>query len=171
MAARRLLVVMLILLGLSTLAAALIPPKSLRNATTTSTTASAPTETTPTVTAPAPVLGRQFTRELVVGGKQVPVVACPTGADAKKGCEPIRAGDQLSLVVYSRKAEELEIPAFGLVRVATPDAPALFDLLPESKGNYAINFVDTARHPDPLAAQIQVEPRGKAKATSRARAG
>ena len=49
MAARRLLIVMLILLGLSTLAAALVPQGALRNGTTTGTTTTQSIPTTPSV--------------------------------------------------------------------------------------------------------------------------
>src|SRR5262245_55425555 len=135
MAARRLLVVMLILLGLSTLAAALVPPRSLRGGGTTAAT----TTTQPTVTAPPAVPpGRQDVPvKFTVGGKTIPVVACRSSAD-KRQCAPIVVGDQLSLIIHSRVANELEIPAFGLVKAVDPEAPAYFDLLPESAGTYAI---------------------------------
>jgi hypothetical protein len=155
MAARRLLIVMLILLGLSTLAAALVPPRTLRGGTTTGATTTQPTVTAPPVVPPG---GQDVPVTFTVGGKTVPVVACRPSTD-KRQCSPIVVGDQLSLVIHSRVADELEIPAFGLVKAVDPSAPALFDLLPESPGTYAINFASNGQ----LAAQIKVMPRGKAK--------
>jgi hypothetical protein len=159
MAARRLLIVMLILLGLSTLAAALVPPRTLRSGTTTGTTTTQPTQTATPLVPPG---GQDVPVTFSVGGKTVPVVACRSSAD-KRRCSPILVGDQLSLVIHSRIADQLEIPAFGLVKAVDPNAPALFDLLPESPGTYAINFVGANR----LAAQIKVMPRGKAKPAKR----
>jgi hypothetical protein len=163
MAARRLLIVMLILLGLSTLAAALVPPRTLRGGTTAATTTQ-PTQTAPPLVAPG---GKDVPVTFTVGGRTVPVVACRPSTD-KHRCSPIVVGDQLSLVIHSRIADQLEIPAFGLVKAVDPEAPAFFDLLPEQAGTYAVNFAQANR----LAAQIKVMPRGKAKsAKSRAPAG
>jgi hypothetical protein len=164
MAARRLLIVMLILLGLSTLAAALVPPRSLREGTTASTTTTQPAETTPVRPPPA---GEQLQAKIVVGGGRVPVVACPASGPGRKGCSPIHVGDQVSLLVFSRKPAELEIPEFGLVGVASPVAPARFDLLPDAVGSFGILFAPSRK----VAARIQVLPPGKKGARSRARGG
>src|SRR5262249_38705076 len=110
MAARRLLIVMLILLGLSTLAAALVPPKSRRSGDTTSTPAQ-PAATTRAARPAAPPEGEFVPVSIVVGGKTVPVVACRSSND-KSRCSPIRVGDQISLTIRSRLADQLEIPAF-----------------------------------------------------------
>lgn len=155
MAARRLLIVMLILLGLSTLAAALVPPRSLRGGATTATT---PTQRTVTAPPTVPPGGQDVPVKFTVGPKTVQVVACRPSTDRRR-CAPIVIGDQLSLEIHSRVADELEIPAFGLVKAVDPEAPAFFDLLPESPGTYAINFASNGRP----AAQIKVMPRGAAK--------
>jgi hypothetical protein len=129
MAARRLLIVMLILLGLSTLAAALVPQRAMRNGTTTGTTTtqSAPTTSSlPNTDVPPQVA------EITVGGKKFPVVA------------PVHVGDQLTLLVRSRRPREVSIPEFGLIGFATQDTPARFELLPTSPGVFGILF--PARH-------------------------
>jgi hypothetical protein len=156
MAARRLLIVMLILLGLSTLAAALVPQHTLRRATTTGTTG--PPRPTQTPTTPAP--GYLPPTKIKVGGKRFPVVA------------PVHVGDQLTLLVASRFPTELSIQEFGQVAFAAPNAPARFELLASTPGNFGIQFLPSGK----VAARIEVVPRGekrkpKEKAKSRARGG
>jgi hypothetical protein len=166
MAARRLLIVMLILLGLSTLAAALVPPRTLRGGGTTGATTTQRTVTAPPAVPPG---GQDVPVKFTVGGKTVPVVACRSSTN-KRQCAPILVGDQLSLIIHSRVADELEIPAFGLVKAVDPEAPAFFDLLPETPGTYAINFASNEQ----LAAQIKVMARGaarKAKGSKRSARG
>jgi hypothetical protein len=160
MAARRLLIVLLILLGLSTLAAALVPPQALREESTT-------TETTETMeqarTVPPDTLprGKELQARIRVGGSTIPVV-------------PIEAGDQLSLLVRSKRPGELEMPAFGLVDAVGPDQPAQFEILPREAGSYGVRFVPSRR----VAARVAVEKPGarkreakKKEASSRARGG
>jgi hypothetical protein len=139
---------MLILLGLSTLAAALIPPGSLQDDATTT------TEATRTQAADRPQSGGLFVQSITVGGKRVPVV-------------PIKVGDELRLTVRSRRADQLEIPALGLVQAVAPRAPAHFDILAEAKGSYGIRFVEA----DKLAARVEVRKRGAKRPRSRAREG
>ena len=159
MAARRLLIVMLILLGLSTLAAALLPPQALREDTTGTTSSTEVTETTPTDTVPR---GEELPQQRIkVGGRRIPVVSCPPPLRRAGRCTPIEPGDQLSLVVSSRKADELEMPAFGLVDSVGPNEPARFEILVTSPGSYKIRFVSTGR----IAARIEAEkPRSRARA-------
>jgi hypothetical protein len=149
MAARRLLIVMLILLGLSTLAAALVPQHALRGGTTGSTTTQ-PTQNTTTTSHPA---GRSLKAKLLVGGKQKPpVVANPVCAERKPKCAPLHVGDQLSLKVFSTTQAELEIPAFGLIGVADQNTPALFQLLLDEPTRVGILFTSDHR----VAARIVV---------------
>src|ERR1700751_3646329 len=102
MAARRLLIVMLILLGLSTLAAALVPQHGLRGTSSTGPTTTAPQPTTTTTATPA---GRQLYETISITHKKSPVVVvagpiCPH--DKRKPCLPaIHTGDQLALSVYT----------------------------------------------------------------------
>ncbi len=147
MAARRLLIVMLVLLGLSTLAAALVPQHALRNATTTGTTTTQPTTTTA-----QPPPGRSLSVQIQVGGKKVPVVAAPLCKARKPRCEPLHVGDQLSLEVLSKEQAELEIPAFGLIGVASDNSPAFFQLLPREPGTIGVLFTTPRR----VAARVEV---------------
>ena len=133
MAARRLLIVLLVLLGLSTLAAALVPQRTLNEGSTTGTTTTQATTTTPNPAFLRPT-------KITVGGKKFPVVS------------PIHVGDQLRLLVRSRFPAEIEIPEFGLLGFASPDAPARFELLPDTPGRFGILFADSGKP----AGQIEV---------------
>lgn len=174
MAARRLLIVMLVLLGLSTLAAALVPQHALRGGSTSSTTTTRPPQTT---TTPAPPPGRSLMVQILVGGKKVPVIAKPVCKARKPRCEPLHVGDQLSLQVLSKRQAELAIPTFGLIGVASSNAPAFFQLLPREPGTIGVVFTT----PHEVAARIQVltakaaakavAPKAKSKSKSRARGG
>lgn len=143
MAARRLLIVMLILLGLSTLAAALVPQHSLRDGATTRTTTTQPTTTTQTETAPAFVPPTKIT----VGSKKFPIVS------------PVPVGEQLVLLVSSPFPTQLEIPEFGQIGFAAPKAPARFELLPTAPGTFGVLFAPSGK----VAAQIRVVSPGKKK--------
>ena len=174
MAARRLLIVMLVLLGLSTLAAALVPQHALRGGTSSSTTTTRPAQTT---TTPAPPPGRSLMVQILVGGKKVPVIAKPVCKARKPRCEPLHVGDQLSLQVLSKRQAELAIPTFGLIGVASSNAPAFFQLLPREPGTIGVVFTT----PREVAARIQVltakaaakavAPKAKSGSKSRARGG
>jgi hypothetical protein len=166
MTARRLLIVMLILLGISTLAAALVPQRTLRRGTTTATTVTQPAQTAP---APIPAGGRSLMASIVVGGKKIPVVAGPVCTKQKPRCgPPIHVGDQVTLLVYSHFGTELEIPEFGLVGFATPQAPARFELLAGAPDTIGILFAPSRK----VAARIRVLPAGgKATGKRRARSG
>jgi hypothetical protein len=145
MAARRLLIVMLVLLGLSTLLAALLPQHSLRSGETSNTT----TRTRPatnTQAQPAPAFIPPT--KIKVGGKKFPVVS------------PVKVGQQLVLLVASRVPTQLEIQEFGQVAFAAPNAPARFQLLPRVRGTFGIQFQPSGK----VAAQIRVV--GKRKTAS-----
>ncbi len=153
MAARRLLIVMLILLGLSTLAAALVPQGALRNGTTTGTTTTQSIPTTPSVpiTDVLPPAAK-----ITVGGKKFPVVA------------PVDVGDQLTLLVRSRRPKQIAIPEFGLIGFAsTEDTPARFELLPSTPGTFGILFAASGK----VVGQIEVVERSGARAERRSRRG
>ena len=148
MAARRLLIVMLVLLGVSTLAAALVPQRTIRNGTGTTGTATRPATTT--AEAPNPAFRRPT--KILVGGKKFPVVA------------PVSVGDQLTLLIRSRFAAEITIPEFGLVGFATPDTPARFELLVDAPGPIGVLFGDSAKaglSGQPAARIIVVQPGAK----------
>jgi hypothetical protein len=152
MAARRLLIVLLVLLGLSTLAAALVPQRSLDDGDTTTTT-----ETTLTTTTPQEVETVPPVAEVTVGGREFPIV-------------PVRAGEQFTLLVLSRRPREIAIPEYGLLGFATAETPARFELLPTSPGTFGILFTASGKP----AGQIEVTESGEPKRKdprTRARAG
>ncbi len=148
MAARRLLIVLLVLLGLSTLAAALVPQRTLRDSGTTGTTTE--TTTTPAANPPNPAFLRPT--KITVGGKKFPVVS------------PVHVGDQLTLLVRSRFPTQIEIPEFGLLGFATPDTPARFELLADTPGTFGILFGATSEPHvtgKPAARIVVVQPGAK----------
>ena len=184
MAARRLLIVMLILLGLSTLAAALIPQRALRNRDGTQAT----TQATTTTTATAPPSGRALSAKIFVGGRKVPLVAGPVCAKRESPCEPIHVGDSLSLRVGSKDVGvQLQFPEFGQFGFASPASPAYFELLLSTAGRFGILYADPElvsgchqsvnQHSPCVAARIEVLTESAARkalappAKSRARAG
>jgi hypothetical protein len=147
---------MLVLLGLSTLAAALVPQHAIHRDTTTGTTTTQP----PTTTQAAPPASYIPPTKITVGDKKFPVVS------------PVQVGQQLTLLVASRVPTQLQIKEFGQVGFAAPDAPARFELLPTTPGNFGIQFLPSGK----AAAQIRVVAPGgkkkpKKKARSRARGG
>jgi len=124
MAARRLLIVMLLLLGISSLGAWLIPSQRLERARTTTTTESAPPDDLPR--------GGLVTATIRVGGRKLPVVE-------------MRLGQQLILRVRADLRDDVEVPGLGLVEAVDPVTPARFDLLPTEPGRYPVRLVQGNR--------------------------
>jgi hypothetical protein len=144
-AARRLLIVMLVLLGLSTLAAALVPQRTLNEGGTTATTT---TQTTTTTAAPNPSFQRptKITVGKSAAGKRLfPLVH-------------VDLGQQFTLLVRSSFPTQIEIREFGLIGFATSDTPARFELLTDTPGTFGILFGASAkpRMIGQPAAQIEV---------------
>jgi hypothetical protein len=138
-AARRLILAMLVLLVLSSIAAALIPVNRdrLRDSTMpASTTAAAGGE------------GRLVTRRVSVAAPHRPTIR-------------LRVGDELRLTVTSPVPNQIEIPAFGELEDVDPNLAATFDLLTFDPGKFAIRIVD----PPGLVATIDVAPAGTPRAT------
>jgi hypothetical protein len=145
MAARRLLIIMLVLLGVSTLAAAMIDTSSFRDegtgstvASETATEASVPEDTVPEGSELKPVIIEVY---------RAPVTVIP-----------VRLGDQLPLIVRARKADLVEIPALGLLEPVDSRAPARFDVFADATGNYGIRLVNADR----VVGRIEVRKRGTA---------
>ena len=137
MAARRLLIIMLVLLGISTLAAALVDTRSFREEGTGSTIASETEQTVPPATVPR---GSPLEPVVVeVKGERVTVVR-------------VEVGDQLPLAVSARKADLVEIPALGLLEPIAPGAPARFDLLAQEPTSYGLRLVNADR----VVARIEI---------------
>lgn len=140
MAARRLLIVMLVLLGVSTLAAALAPPPPGDDEATTETEAKAE----PPQGAGRLPSGRLLRAEIEIGGRRKPLV-------------PVRLGDQLALLVRSKRPGEVEITKLGLIESVDAFSPARFDILAEEVGTYAVRFADGER----VAARVVVRSRAR----------
>lgn len=124
MAARRLILVMLVLLVLSSILAALVPVDRARNDSTSSIAT--------TTVAPLP------TGELVHR-------TIATDDPTQKPIE-LNLGDQLDLTVTSSKlADQVEIPAFGELENVDPNFPAHIDLLALEPGSFAVRLVEAKR--------------------------
>jgi hypothetical protein len=124
MAARRLIAVMLVLLFLSSLAAALAPVERQNEDTSTSTTEA--------VTEPAANEGDLVRVTL----------------DARKGkARPIRAGvgDQLQLRVISKRVATIELVDLGPIEDVGPLSPARFDVLLERRGRFPVRELESER--------------------------
>jgi hypothetical protein len=126
MAARRLLILMLAVLAVSTLAAVLIAPRPEPVNTTT-------TEQDDDATASGANTGRRLIE-----------VTARTGA-LRPETVRLRPGDQLELTVRSRNDGQVEIPHFGLIEDAGPGMPARFSLLVSEPGSFAVRLAGSRR--------------------------
>lgn len=136
MAARRLIAVMLVLLFLSSLAAALAPVGREPDEETTTTTTPL-TDITETGGEARLVRGR-----LDAGSKRPAVVRAGTG-------------DQLQLRVTGRRPGTVELVGLGATEDLDPEAPALFDVLLDSEGRFPVEFLESGRR----IGTIRVSPR------------
>jgi hypothetical protein len=130
MAARRLLILMLVLLAVSTLAAALVPPQAQREET---------TRRTETAGKGSKRAGKDRSQSGRLVKRTIEVR--PRGAETID----LRRGDQLALTVRSGPADQVEIPAFGLIEDVAPDDPARFDLLPDRTGLFSVRLLEARR--------------------------
>lgn len=129
MAARRLVIVMLVMLGIASLMAALAEPLE-------------EDEDEPATTAPRPVPAPSGA-----------LVKARIEADQRpRSPIELRVGDQLELTVRSRRPDQVEIPAIGELRFVGPFAPARFDFLAWEEATYAVRLVEADR----LIARIEV---------------
>lgn len=132
MAARRLLIVMVVLLGLSTLSWALVPPPEENS--------DRPEKAAPpegdagkgseAAAAPAEPEPRVISARMEVGNEAPKVVV-------------VRPGDELRLEVSGSVGEDIEIPAFGLTDTMTPDAPARFSLIVDRAGEFEVRAAES----------------------------
>jgi hypothetical protein len=139
------LIIMLVLLGVSTLAAALVDTSSFRDEGTGSTAVSETTESSvPVDTVPE---GRPL-KPVIIEVYRAPVTVVP-----------VTLGDQLPLIVRSRKPDLVEIPALGLLEPVNPNAPARFNVFADATGNYGIRLVNADR----VVGRIEVSAKKKGK--------
>ena len=135
MAARRLIIVLLVLFGISVAAAAIAPDRKggLIGASDSDSTSTSTTSTAPDSSAPAAASGTTLTAS---------VDASSARPETVEGF----AGDQLDLAVTSReKGQLIEIAEFGVTEFAAPNAPAEFDLLLREPGRFPITDGDSGR--------------------------
>ena len=121
MAARRLMAVLLVVLVVSTVAAALIAPLRQDSEPT-------PTEEPTRAADAAQAADAGDSGRLIEKSVQTPSKDPPTVR--------MRPGDQLELTVHTRTATQVEIPRLGQVEDAAPDAPAHFSFLASSVGRF-----------------------------------
>jgi hypothetical protein len=126
MAARRLLILMLAVLAVSTLAAVLIAPEP------------GPVNSTTTEQDDDATAAREKT-----GGRLIEVAA--RTAALRPETVRLHQGDQLELTVRSRSDGQVEIPRFGLIEDAGPGMPARFSLLMSEPGSFAVRLAGSRR--------------------------
>jgi hypothetical protein len=124
MAARRLILVLLVLLFVSSLAAALVPIERSGDSTETSTTTRA--------VAPHPPAGKEIVERI-------------DARERKPETIRMRVGDQLQLTVGSRAPDQVEIVRLDLLEPIDLGAPARFDLLADEPGTYTIRLLEARR--------------------------
>lgn len=145
MAARRLVIVMLVLLAISTLAAAFIPttPEDSGN------------DTTPTATNPQPGKDSGDGSDLIDAtpppGKGL-VDAKVRISNAPPKTIAIQPGEELVLEVSGMFGDDVEIPGLGLVETMGSYSPAVFDIYADETGTFDVRTVET----DLLVARIVV---------------
>ena len=157
MAARRLIAVLVVLLVVSSIAAALAPEARRPETTSTEPTApnSQPGPDTEDPDEPKPVPEE----ELPTGKLVERTVAVSTGTasaqqESKEAKPPpieVTVGDRLALEVTSADTAAIEIPDFGLIETASAGSPARFDMLMREAGTFTIRVID-----GPAVAEIVV---------------
>jgi hypothetical protein len=129
MAARRLIIVLVVLFAISIGAALLAPDR--RSSLLGSDRSSTTTTTTTTTTATRRLPQDEMIRERI------------DASAAKPESVDVMVGDQLELVVASNRARLVEIPAFGVTADAVPRAPASFNLLLREAGRVPVRDAET----------------------------
>lgn len=156
MAARRLIIVMLVLLGIST-AVAIVAPDPAERAAESGTTGSTTTEqaddrgstgTTGQSGGDSESKGQADGRngtdsDQAPGTIRAGVTVSDSGKNASVCARP---GSRLVLTVRTSEPLDVAIPEFGRTATITPYAPELFDLvMPEESGRYDIEALGTGR--------------------------
>lgn len=126
MAARRLIIVLVVLLAISIAAAAIAPDRATRFR-----PVPAPQATSPGSPQPDP-MGGVVTAEIQASATKPPTVRAA-------------AGDRLELSVSSERGLAVEIAPLGLFEDAATAAPARFDLLLREAGTLPITDADSGR--------------------------
>ena len=135
MAARRLIIVLLVLFGISVAAAAIAPDRKggLLGSSGSDSTSTSTSSTTSDSSAPTAPAGATLTAGIDAGSARPETV---------EGF----VGDQLELAVTSREnGRVIEIGEYGVTEFAAPNAPAEFDLLLRDPGRFPITDGDSGR--------------------------
>jgi hypothetical protein len=135
MAARRLVIVLLVLLGVAIFATALAPTKS-------DDEPQATTAAPPSAAAAAPVKTEAPPPLVLHAGRKKPEEL------------PLEAGIAYSLDVEAEQPDTVAIPAFGLTQAVDPNAPAHFDILPATPGTFVVKLLGTGT----VAGRLKVSP-------------
>ena len=128
MAARQLIIVLLVLMGISTIAAILAPPIEERSSDTdTESTTAAGTEGEPGA-------GEE--------GSTGVLIEQTIGAFGKQAVLGGVVGDRLALTVTSPRPTNVQVPALGLFEFADRGAPARFDFFLREEARYVVERDD-----------------------------
>jgi hypothetical protein len=148
MTARRLMIAMLVLLAISVALLALVPTRE-SNEDTVGSTETAPSGRGGGETEETTASGPEDTFDPLSEPQTATI-----SADRKKTFPvvPIYLGEQLSLVVCSKRTDQVEIPALGLTDTVAPDAPARFELFPQKPDDLGVRLVGAGR----VIARIEV---------------
>lgn len=161
MAARRLIIVMVILLGISTLLAAALPDR-MGDGEEDQTASQASTATTGAETTAGEGAAKDQAPEAA------PLKFLTFNADKPKIVViPLDLGEQLSLTINSSSDDLIEIgkDKLGLVDVVGPGNPATFDIYADQPGTFGIELVDAARTIGRIEV-TQPAPEGSGKASA-----
>jgi hypothetical protein len=139
MAARRLIALMIVLLGIST-ALAILAPRDSNDPT--PTTAEAPHKGQP---ASSGGHEQGFTSEEPAGDPGEKHVHLKI-SNAPPPTIHVLPGQQLILNISGSFGDDVEIPGFGLVETVTPFAPAVFDFNADETGTFGVDTVESHRH-------------------------
>jgi len=143
MAARRLIMVLLVMLFISSLVAALVPMER------TSRTDEDTSTVTEATEQPSNAKARLLVRRVA--------------SSAAKQTIRMRLGEQLQLTVAANRPDQVEIPALDLIEPVDLGSPAYFDLLPDQARSYAVRLVEANQS----VAKIDVTARGREKAANK----
>src|SRR5688500_5584805 len=139
MAARRLIAILLVLLFLSSLAAALAPVQDRAGTESSSTSTTAGPETLPD--AETPVDARVVEQSIDASAPRPALIRA-------------RVGDRLQLRVTSRRPGTVELVGLGPAEDVGPRQPAFFDVFLRDEGSYTVQFLESERD----VAQLEVSP-------------
>ena len=156
MAARRLIIVMIVLFGVSAVLASQAPQRDGNDESDTESTAATTTTATqpaPAATPPAASPADEPAASVTGAPAGEANILCGDATCAEIGVDrpqiqviPVELGDSFAVIVTSRGTTDLvEIPGLGLIDSVTPFKDATFRFVADSVGDYGINLVESDR--------------------------